>query len=125
MLKFNSIVSEFTASVLGKTFSVPDVGKLHDFWGKTSKYCHRQISPDESWDSVSWLQKGYKLLDEVDAYLNHLLVDHRVGSVHEKEMPPEVIEAKRAFVEEKIDQEQLRTRLKIMEPILTSRLMRK
>jgi hypothetical protein len=125
VLRFNSIVSEFTAFVLGKTLSVPDVGKLHDFWGKTSKYCHRQISPDESWDSISWVQKGYKLLDEVDVYLNHLLVDHHVGSVKEKEMPPEVIKAKREFVQEKIDEQQLRTRLKIMEPVLTSRLMRK
>jgi hypothetical protein len=119
VLKFNSILSEFAG--LEKTLSVPDVGKLHGYWAKLSEYCHRQILPDVTLNSLAWVQKGYELLEEVDRYLKHLLIDHLFGAMPESGMPHEVLQAKRDYVAEKIDEVQLRLRLKLMEPVLERR----
>ncbi len=119
VLKFNSIVSEFMC--LHKTMSVPDVGKLQEFWSKASNYCHQQIIPNETWKSPEWVRKGYKLLDRVDRYLQEILFDHLFGAMSEKKMPAEVIDAKKAFVTEEIDEAGLRNRLKLMEPVLELR----
>ena len=124
VLKFNSIVSEFVM-IQGKTLSVPDLGKLHKLWQKLSRYCHRQAKPMDSWDSKDWVAKGYKLLDEVHSYLHVILKEHLFGAMPEKGMPVEVIEAKSDFVKEKINEEGLRTRLMLMEPVLEARRKKK
>ncbi len=124
VLKFNSIVSEFVM-IQGKTLSRPDLGKLHKLWQKLSKYCHRQAKPIDSWDSKDWVTKGYKLLDEVHSYLHVILIEHLFGAMPEIGMPLEVIEAKRDFVQEKINEEGLRRRLILMEPVLEARRKKK
>lgn len=81
--------------------------------------------PMKPYNSPEWVRKGYDLLNEVDRYLNHLLVDHWFGAMREEGMPPEVLDAKHAFVAEEIDEVGLRRRLKLMKPVLESRLRQK
>lgn len=123
VLKFNCIISELLNST--KTLSIPDVGKLHNYWNRLSEYCHRQIIPDKTVNSSIWINNGYILLNDVDDYLKHLLIDHWFGAMPENSMPSEVLHTKQAFVSEEIDEAALRIRLKLMEPVLISRLQKK
>jgi hypothetical protein len=112
-------VSEFLG--LPKTLSKPDTSTLHGFWARLSDYCHRQVRPDESWDSDEWIRDGYNLINDVDVYLNNILVEHFFGAYSETNMPDEVREQKRLFIDEEINEAQLRTRLRIMQPVLEQR----
>ncbi len=86
VLTFNSIVSEFSGLQL--TLSIPDVGKLQNFWHKLSKYCHCQLTPENSWDSDEWVQAGYVLLNQVSLYIKELIIDHFFGSFSTEGMHP-------------------------------------
>ncbi|MBT8401865.1 MAG: hypothetical protein KJO98_15425 [Rhodothermia bacterium] len=119
VLKFNRILSQHIGAP--KPLSVPDTGTLHNYWMRLSDLCHCQREPADSWDDPQFVASGYQLLGEVDAYLATLLISNSVGSVSEKDMPQEVLQAKRDFVEERIDEPTLRTRLRLMDPVLESR----
>ena len=122
-LIFNRIVAEFAP--LEKPLAMPSPSKLHDFWTKLSAYCHRQLHPGKTWELPEWVERGYGLLDEVDCYLVFLYVEHSFGAVPTSSLQPEVKQTKIDFLTERIDENQLRLRLKIMAPVLEDRLKSK
>lgn len=119
LLTFNSILSEYAGLPL--TLSIPNVGKLHNYWSNLSRYCHRQIQPDSTWNSTEWVNKGYVLLEEVNQYLKDILEDHFFGSFSSSGHPPEVNDLKDKYMSDEIDENQLRKRLEIMQPVLLRR----
>ena len=108
-------------------FSVLDITILERFWLKLSEYCHRQLKPDETWESMGdqWLRKGYELLNEVETYLWSVLVTAKVGWVQPRTMEPEMLKAQEDFVDGRIDQATLETRFTIMGPIIAARVQDK
>ena len=120
LLRFNTIMSEVAG--IGIVLSTPSLGKLHGFWSKLSEYCHYQTTPDATWDSADWVERGYSLLNKVDAYLQEILADAYFGSFDASQSPEEVKEVRAAFVvDESLTEEQVRTRLELMKPVLEQR----
>ncbi len=116
---FNRIVCE--SAPIGKPLAIVSPSTLHDLWSRLSAFCHRQVSPVETWDSPQWVRQGYNLLNEVDDYLVDILINHSFGAMADDSLAPEVRLAKESFLREEIDEQTLRTRLKLMEPVLSSR----
>jgi hypothetical protein len=116
---FNKIVCE--SAPIEKPLAIVSPSRLHDLWSRLSAYCHRQVSPLETWDSPDWVRRGYDLLNEVDDYLVDILINHSFGAMADNGLAPEVRLAKQAFLREEIDEGTLRVRLKLMEPVLSSR----
>jgi len=122
-LLFNSIVSEFMP--WDATLSVPDVGTLQNHWHALSDLCHKQIALDPTWRSDDWVSTGYYTVQEAYDYLREIMVDQYLGSIPIEETPEEIQKAKKAFINEEIDKASLRTRLKLMTPILERRFRRR
>jgi len=69
-----------------------------------------------------WLLHGYQLLNEVESYLWEITVKSHIGWVQSYAMQPEMCQAMEDFVDERIDQTTLETRLNLMSPIIASRV---
>lgn len=107
----------------GTHIALVDVEKLHVFWRSLSEYCHRQLRPKETWASKgeSWIQLGYKLLNEVEDYMWEIEIQGHIGWVRLEEQEVEAREAVLDFVEGRSNETEFRLRLRIMAPILERR----
>lgn len=84
LLKFNSILAEFMGhSMMGQSveLSIPDVGVLHKMWQNVSNYCHQQVVPENTWGDQEWVEEGYQTLQEVDEYLQKIMIDKYLDQV--------------------------------------------
>ncbi len=121
---FNRLYSQGNNSPPEIWIAIVDIELLEKYWSKLSEYCHRQLKPHETWESMGnqWLINGYKLLNEVETYLWSINVTSHVGWVQPSTMQPEMREALKEFVSGRILQSTLETRLTIMGPIIKKRV---
>ena len=106
-------------------FCEVDIDIMERYWSKLSEYCHRQLKPATTWQSMGneWLLEGYKLLSEVEEYLWGILETSKIGWVQTRTMQPEVLDALTQFVGGVIDQATLDIRLNLMSPIIAQRAL--
>lgn len=104
--------------------AIPNIGTLDDFWQRLSDICHYQPSPNNSWYSEKWISRNYKLLDEIEDYIYHLVIKNKIGYINPSTMPTELKELRLEFIKENINEDSLKRRLLIMKPIIASRFKR-
>jgi hypothetical protein len=123
-LIFNRLYSQGLASPREYWISVPNIALMERYWSRLSEYCHRQLMPHETWSSMgnTWLLEGYRLLNEVEKYIWDISVSSRFGWVRPTTMEPEMRQALNDFVQGRITQTTLETRLSIMGPIIAERV---
>lgn len=120
ILMFNSMLFDSDTNSLGK-LSVPDIGKLKKFWYSLSDFCHMKINPENSWLSEGYVKAGYILLNDVEKYLWEIKVEKQFGFYHMETWQPEVVQLADDYVNSKIDENSVRTRLSLMKPVIISR----
>lgn len=120
MLLFHSLLFENESQFQGK-LAVPDIKVLNKYWHSLSDFCHKKINPDTSWESEEYVDSGYKLLNEVENYLWDLKVNNYFGLYRMDTWQPEVIKLADDFINSKIDEKAVITRLRIMKPIILAR----
>lgn len=103
--------------------AIIDIGKMRRFWSKLSEYCHKQLEPKKTWESLgsTWVSHGYQMLNEVESYLWEVMVNSKIGWVSIHSIPPEVAQAGLDYVEGRITESALDTRMDLMAPILEKR----
>jgi hypothetical protein len=123
-LIFNSLYSQGSGSPKNVWISLPDIALMERHWSRLSEYCHRQLQPQKTWKSMGnkWLLDGYRLLNQVEEYLWEITVSSRFGWVRPSTMEPEMRQALNDFVQGRITQATLETRLSIMGPIIAARV---
>lgn len=120
-IEFNSIYFEhlpYGVKPEGKKFAIVDVNLIEKFWVKLSKYCHRQLTSENTWDDTNWVKKGYDLLNEVENYIWRIMVDSQVGWLDLNTVPKQIQLVANDFIEGKIDTNSLDQRLRLIMPVL-------
>lgn len=120
ILKFNSMLFDDDSKLIGK-LAIPDINTLKNFWYSLSDYCHMKINPENTWLSQDYIKEGYKLLNEVENYLWDIKVRKHFGFYRFDTWQPEIIELADDYVNSKIDEESVKTRLMLMKPVILSR----
>ena len=103
--------------------AVFEVKKLEKLWGRLSEYCHRQLEPKKTWESMgeAWIKKGYTFLHETEDYLWQIMVDSKLGWMDHTSLPPEMVDARDAYMCEQINDSGLKMRMDLMTPVLMMR----
>lgn len=103
--------------------AVLDIKKLEKMWSALSEYCHRQLEPEKTWEAMgdNWVRRGYALVKEVESYLWNCLVDSKLGWLQPDSLPPEMVTARDQYLLGELDDRSLKTRMKLMEPVLEMR----
>lgn len=103
--------------------SVPDLGVLQKYWTGLSEYCHRQLKPADTWKSMGdkWVADGYDLLLEVENYLFAITSQRKIGWVQVDTLEPEELQVRSDYVEGRIDETSMKSRLELMGPIIRER----
>ena len=124
LLKFNSIwfheVIPYPSEI-----SIPDISVLKKYWHGLSDYCHMQIKPTATWESPDWINKSYSLLNEVEKYLWEITVTKHFAFPQLNTWQPEVLDLLDMYVREEIDDAGVRTRLRLMKPVIEARFRNK
>ncbi len=100
---------------------LPDIGKLYKYWSGLSEYCHKQLKPEETWKSEKWIIKGYEFLNKVEDYLWKIFANKFLAWLKVKSMPEELKNERLLFLDEKINESELKRRLEIIEPMILFR----
>lgn len=120
-MNFNSIYQKNVGSLMGwprNPVATVDVERVFQFWSSLSQYCHRQLKAENTWGNPTWVNSGYELLNEVEAYIWEIMVDASVGWLDPLSLSLEIQNLALEYVEEKIDESSLDMRLCIMLPTL-------
>ncbi|HLG93623.1 MAG TPA: hypothetical protein VI546_02195 [candidate division Zixibacteria bacterium] len=107
--------------------AIIDIKFIKRKWHEISDYCHHHFRPAETWGSSSreFQINGFKLLKETYDQIMKWLLNGKLGVVDKSSMEPEVREVYQKFLADEIDEEQVKLRLKIAEPVLESRMRAK
>jgi hypothetical protein len=107
--------------------AIIDVGKMQGFWSRLSDYCHKQLEPKTTWESMgsTWVHNGYELLNEVETYLWEIMITSKIGWAPINSLPPEVTQFGLDYVEGRITESALEIRMDLMAPILEKRFRQK
>jgi hypothetical protein len=124
---FNRVFSQLGGVPRAFWLSTPDPDRLLRYWSKLSEYCHRQLKPNETWDSLGkrWLRNGYALVNEVEQYLWEITIESHIGWVAASKQQPETQDAYNDFLGGRISEKALVTRLQLMSPVLEERMRRR
>jgi hypothetical protein len=120
-LTFNAV---YARTVMGLPFdmAIPDVGVLHRWWQDLSEYCHRQVSPEQTWGYPDWIRKGYELLETVEGRLSEMTDSQQRGWLRPETMPDEFQEERARFLASDDGPDTLERRLALMKPVVAARL---
>jgi len=94
--------------------------ELDKYWRDCSEFCHKHLSPRDTWENPLYIQQGYKKLEKIDSYFENKLIKHRLVWI--SELPPEVNDLQQEFINGKVTEKQVIFRLKLMEPVLKQRM---
>ena len=88
-----------------------------------SLYCHKQLSPRESWNSLNreFQERGFRIINEIiDRFRTW---EHRYvfGSINKQSMPSETRSVYEKYISEEIDESQAKRMLDLMQPVLRAR----
>ncbi|MEW6145734.1 MAG: hypothetical protein AB1598_12015 [Thermodesulfobacteriota bacterium] len=123
-MEFNLLYQKLLGTKLGypkKKVAIIDVEKVNKFWCSLSKYCHRQLLPESTWNDKKWILGGYKLLNQVETYIWEIMVNSSLGWLDPNSLPPEIQAVVEDFIIERIDIKILEGRLQLMIPVLMQR----
>ncbi len=126
-LLFNRILSKTIGIPNDKCPSIPDIDKLSKFWGQLSEYCHRQLMPHVTWDSLGqqWIRDGYALLNKVETYLWEITITSPLGWFRPQTLPPDFLPTRTQFINGDINEQSLTTRILLMEPAVHMRAQKR
>lgn len=116
--RFTQIICE-----LGNAPFSPALINLKDldkYWRACSKFCHKLLSPEETWEKPLFIQRGYQILNEIDSYFESILIKHKLAWI--SELAPEVNDLQQKFINGNLTEKQIIIRLKLMEPVLRQRM---
>ncbi len=99
-------------------WDMPRLKRLH---GETSQYLHFLGIPPETTDRPEWFVAALTLLETGSNYIWHHRTTARTGQLSIDSMPPEVRDAWEAFRDGQIDEDSVRTRLCLAQPVLRKR----
>ncbi|HAB50714.1 MAG TPA: hypothetical protein DCE80_00815 [Ignavibacteriales bacterium] len=120
ILKFSAMLFDDDSQLIVK-LAIPDVNKLKKYWYALSDYCHMKVNPENTWLSKEFVKKGYEILNEVETYLWDIKVRKHFGFYQMETWQPEVVALADDYVNSKIDDESVKTRLMLMKPVILSR----
>lgn len=98
-----------------------DIPRLRRLHGETSQYLHFFGVPRETTDNPKWFVEAFTLLDTGANYIWHNITTARTGQLHIDSMPREVLDTWEAFRKGKLDENTVRARLHIAQPVLRKR----
>lgn len=116
-LIFNRIFAKIFVSP-GLHLSIPDIGKLSKYWGDLSDLCHRQLKPEESWNSLDWIANGYAFVKEAEDYLVDISVTQAFGWCDKNSLGADLASERESFVLGNNDEKSLETRMILMKPVI-------
>jgi hypothetical protein len=102
---------------------IVDIKYLIRVWSELSIYCHKQLRPEKSWDSVNreFQENGFKLINEVVNQLKVWEFNAVFGIIDKESMPTEVRSVYDKYINNKIDEGQAKRMLDLMGPVLRAR----
>lgn len=119
---------EFTkiiASVIPRLpkITAVDTAFLRRRWQELSEYCHKQLRPEETFDSSgdSFQDHGFRLIEETLDRFTEWPDIGNLGIISRATMPDEVQNLYDRFAKGKVDTDQARLSLKLMAPVLEQR----
>ena len=118
---FTNLISS-VASVWPKVVII-DFKFLNRMWHSLSEYCHKQLRPEESFDSENrvFQKKGFaEIRDLVDRFMKWEYAA-AFGIVDKSSIPPEVWDVYEKYAKDEIDEREAKTMLDLMEPVLRTR----
>jgi hypothetical protein len=124
MLEFHSILFSDETHFKGE-LAVPKIRLLKNHWHALSEFCHKRINPHSSWESKEYVEKGYKILNEVENYLWEIKVEKHFGLYRMDTWQPEVIKLAEDYINSKIDKQAVKTRLNLMRPVILARFRKR
>ena len=116
-------LSRFTAVAMNLDSHAPcegiawDLGRLKRLWQSLSNYCHAQAHPAATLSDPEWIATGYALIDEVFAYFEQEMSGGATAMLRPDDMTPEARMIWEDFAAKRIDEEQVRIRLRIVQPL--------
>jgi len=101
-----------------------DLRLLRKRWSELSEFCHKQNEPSQTFSSPdrSFQKRGFKLIRETLNELTDENWESNRGLINPDGMEPEVREIYEKFADDRLDADQVRRMLTIMEPALKQRL---
>ena len=91
------------------------VGRLH---GEVSEYLHFLGIPNEAISRPEWFLQAITTLEAGANYIWHHITSTRTGQVNVASMPPSIRDTWEDYRTGRIDEDSVRTRLQIAQPIL-------
>ena len=120
--KFTNLIASITPEI--PKVVIVDIKYLIRKWNKLSDYCHKQLQPKESFDSVNreFQEKGLKIINEVVNKFKEWESKGAFGITNKESMPSEVRSIYEKYIKDEIDEGRAKRMLKLMEPVLRRRL---
>lgn len=113
------------ASVSGiPKVTIVDIKYLIRKWHELSDYCHKQLRPEESFDSLNrkFQEKGFNIIYDVVNRFKKWEYNAVFGIIDKQSMPLEVGDVYEKYINDEIDEGQAERMLNLMGPILKTRL---
>ena len=98
-----------------------DMPKLKRLHGEISKYLHFFGIPNETTDSPEWFLEALTTIETGADYIWHNLTTTHTGQMKISSMPPAVRDTWEGFRTGRLDEESVRTRLHLAQPVLQKR----
>lgn len=123
--RFTQMICEFTPEL--PPLSIIDTSYLRRKWEELSEYCHKQLDPIDTFDSSDreFQKIGFKLIQEVLDKFWDWGKGRATGILSRSSLDEDTLGVYNRFISDEIDENQVRTSLKIMEPILRQRFKRR
>ena len=120
--KFTNLISSLIPGM--PKVVIVDIKYLIRVWDALSKYCHKQVRPDESFDSLNreFQEKGFRIIRETVNKFMEWESKGAVGITGKQSMPSEVRGVYDKYIKDEIDEDRAKTMLKLMEPVLRRQL---
>ena len=120
-IEFTKIISSVVPRVPKVT--TVDTAFLRRRWQELSEFCHKQLRPDETFDSPnrSFQQEGFRVIKETIERFSEWPDIGNLGIISRASMPGEVQNLYDRFAKGEIDTDQARLSLKLMAPVLEQR----
>ncbi len=120
--KFTNLIASITPGM--PKVVIVDIKYLIRMWNTLSDYCHKQLQPEESFDSANreFQEKGFKIINEVVNKFKEWESKGVFGITNKEPMPSEVRSIYEKYIKDEIDEGRAKRMLKLMEPVLRRRL---
>lgn len=121
--------ANFTNLIASVTQGVPklvivDIKYLIKKWHELSDYCHKQLQPEESFDSLNreFQKEGFKVIKDVVNQFKAWERNAVFGIIDKQSMQPEAKSVYEKYINNEIDEGQAKRMIDLMRPILETRL---